>query len=190
VQLAKDLRAVAVDPKGDVVTEVGSATDKALAADIVNGGPLPAVLKDVAKGSGADMTSGIAIVKAVLADFSKTNDRDLIRAVQYLFIRGSHTHDCTAPTQVVANVVMMNTPLNTPQRHGSVPLAHSTPDADQARPGDITHPQLRALVRDARAFTDKRRIEAGDAPFWQPGVHGEPCGALRWARKNAAGGRS
>ena len=41
VQLAKDLRAVAVDPKGNVVTEVGSATDKALAADIVNGGPLP-----------------------------------------------------------------------------------------------------------------------------------------------------
>ncbi len=38
VQLAKDLRAVAVDPKGNVVTEVGSATDKALAADIVNGG--------------------------------------------------------------------------------------------------------------------------------------------------------
>ena len=140
----------------------------------------------------------------------------------------------------------MNTPLNTPQRHGSVPLAHSTPttldlssavgshthlieqaasaatlpawpqgrgetgrlafiqsipngwtteqqnsvanyltassiitvdslsfmedtdwtdeiwgpDADQARPGDITHPQLRVLVRAARAFTDKRRIEA------------------------------
>jgi len=77
VQLAKDLRAVAVDPKGNVVTEVGSATDKALAADIVNGGPLPAVLKDVAKGSGADMTSGIAIVKAVLADFSKTNDQTL-----------------------------------------------------------------------------------------------------------------
>jgi len=61
----------------------------------------------------------------------------------------------------------MNTPLNTPQRHGSVPLAHSTPDADQARPGDITHPQLRVLVRAARAFTDKRRIEAGEAPFWQ-----------------------
>ena len=147
----------------------------------------------------------------------------------------------------------MNTPLNTPQRHGSVPLAHSTPttldlssavgshthlieqaasaatlpawpqgrgetgrlafiqsipngwtteqqnsvanyltassiitvdslsfmedadwtdeiwgpDADQARPGDITHPQLRVLVRAARAFTDKRRSEAGEAPFWQ-----------------------
>jgi len=41
------------------------------------------------------------------------------------------------------------------------------PDADQARPGDITHPQLRVLVRAARAFTDKRRIEAGEAPFWQ-----------------------
>ena len=43
----------------------------------------------------------------------------------------------------------MNTPLNTPQRHGSVPLAHSTPTTF------------------ARAFTDKRRIEAGEAPFWQ-----------------------
>jgi len=59
-QLAADLRAVAVDPKGDTSTPVGSPTDKMLAADIVNGGPLPAVLKDVAKGSGADMTSGPA----------------------------------------------------------------------------------------------------------------------------------
>ena len=48
-----------------------------LAADIVNGGPLPAVLKDVAKGSGADMTSGLAIVRAVLQDFSKQNDQTL-----------------------------------------------------------------------------------------------------------------
>ena len=76
-QLAIDLRAVAVNPKGVTETQVGSPTDKMLAADIVNGGPLPAVLKDVAKGSGADMTSGLAIVRAVLQDFSKQNDQTL-----------------------------------------------------------------------------------------------------------------
>ena len=45
-QLARDLRAVAVNPKGGTETQVGSPTDKMLAADIVNGGPLPAVLKE------------------------------------------------------------------------------------------------------------------------------------------------
>ena len=73
----------------------------------------------------------------------------------------------------------MNTPLNTPQRHGSVPLAHSTPttlDLGSAL-GSHTHLIEQAASTATLPAWPQGRGETGRLAFIQSIPNGWTCGA-------------